>query len=139
MMQFKHENFMFDQLTSRYTNTTFTPATDRYSKWDLQTPKAVVELKYRRGHNSRFPDTFIEKAKYDALLKAAAEADKVPVYTVYREHDNRIYTFHLDKLCPVSWKDVAMRAQTDFCNTDRIEKLVGKLYYEDAHSSFVCH
>ena len=54
--------------------------TDKMCKHDAENDSYILELKSRRGKH--YPDTLIEKAKYDYLMSYADKTGRTPLYVI---------------------------------------------------------
>ena len=108
------------------------PSTDSMCRWDAENAAYIVELKNRPG--KQYPDTLIERSKYDALLAEAETSGRKALYVV--QSAGRIYIWNLTRLARLDynfkWHTRGCRATTEFANTGYINKEVGYLQWTDA-------
>lgn len=110
-------------------------AEDIYSVWDakittINNLELYIELKYRRVEYNKYPDTLLDKSKYDRLLDFTRKYGKANIgknnlsgvcclfVPMYRD---RLYLFDLSKEKPIIDTRIAP-VTTDFNDNRMIEK-----------------
>ena len=107
---------------------------DKFSCFDMETNRARIELKHRRG-NRMFPDTMLEKQKFDKNIDQFREYH----YVVASDAHQTVYFFNVTKLNDTkydfNWHMKRCPATSDFGRREYVEKEVGGLKWDDAYHS----
>lgn len=121
------EQLLFDWLEDN-TYPNLLKAKNQMSRWDCYAPifKHRIELKCRRTH---YDTLLLEKKKYDAMILESDKHLDTPIYI--NSTPKGIYSFDLSLLKP-EWETKRLRNNTDFGNSQIIEKQVCFLRIEDS-------
>ena len=110
--------------------------TSQFCPYDLEAPKALLELK-SRFIKKDYGDSQIEKQKYEKNLRIAKEAGKDFYYVVWSDYHQAIYFWNVSKLTEENydfgWMTKKCPATTDFQRREYVDKVVGGLKWGDAH------
>ena len=110
--------------------------TSRFCPYDLEAPKALLELKSRFIKRD-YGDSQIERQKYERNLRIAEKAGKDFYYVVWSEYHQAIYFWNVTKLTnegyDFGWMTKRCPATTDFNRREYVDKEVGGLKWGDAH------
>mgnify|MGYP003146310177 FL=1 len=126
-----NETLMINTLNDKvFMEDKFNQNMDQFSESDCVNSMYVLELKYRNMPSTLYGDCFLEKQKYDSLMKKASEIGRQAAYVAaYR--DGCYYAWNLSRLTKegydFGWAGNFMKATTHFENTEAIEKLSCKL------------
>ena len=85
-----------------------------------QNHNMFIELKSRTTH---YEELLIEKKKYDFLISTAIEKGLVPYYINHTPEG--VWSFRLDELPEIEWKDKWLPVTTEFNNKNKMMKPVG--------------
>ena len=103
---------------------------DEFDQVDCNNQVYTLELKYRNMPANRYNDCFLEKAKYDALLRRATEKKRKAGY-IAAYSCGSYYAWNLTELTEQGydfhWEDNFMKKTTHFTNNEQVMKLSCKL------------
>jgi hypothetical protein len=110
---------------------------DKFSRYDAFDPKLgiMLEIKCRKKH---YPDTMLEKMKYDWNVEYAEENGFIFMYAVSMPHEggHRLYVFDPkimdDDGYDFKWHTKKLPASSEFGRSQWIDKEVGYLHIDDA-------
>ena len=112
-------------------------AADDFSRYDASSHQVIAEFKYRYGN---YPDTMIEKMKYDNLHRLAA--GRAICYCVERE-DGSIFLFNINHLDSIqwdyNWHTRKCNETTVFERNEKIDKRVGMIRWDQARTTINRH
>ena len=122
----------------------FEPMDDKFSRYDAFDKEhgIMLEIKYRKTH---YPDTIIEKMKYDWNKKFAEDHNLEFWYAVAmpdRKRGSVVYVFDPVNLeeeedgYDFKWHIKKLPQNTEFQRSDWIDKEVGYLHIDDCLMSF---
>ena len=113
------------------------PCEYEYNRFDAEDKKNIYEIKVR---SKLFKDTFIEFDKYSYNTMYAQEFDKIFIYVVKME--NTIYLFNVSLLYMrgynFNWELKKLNRNTEFNQTEKIQKIVGYINTEEAIYTIDC-
>ena len=113
------------------------PCEYEYNRFDAEDEKNIYEIKVR---SKLFKDTFIEFDKYSYNTMYAQEFDKIFIYVVKME--NTIYLFNVSLLYMrgynFNWELKKLNRNTEFNQTDKIQKIVGYINTDEAIYTIDC-
>ena len=89
----------------------------------------LVEIKTRRLKRTTYPDSMIEKSKFDYLVDTCIDSNVIPSYWVFYL-DGSVCIWNLNKTVPV-WKKKLNPKQT-VGNRTKVEKTIGNLPFSEA-------
>jgi len=130
------EDKVIDTLNKAQYN--FEKMDDKFSRYDAFDSKLgiMLEIKCRNKH---YPDTMMEKMKYDWNKEFAKENDFVFLYAVTMPHPeggDRLYIFDPDIMeeeeYDFKWHTKKLPANTTFSGSKWIDKEVGYLHIDEA-------
>ena len=111
-----------------------TDAEDEYCTHDVETQRALIELKHRRG-SKKYPDSMIERKKFDNTM-AKCEGKEFH-YIVASDAHQCVFFFNVSKLhqqgVDFGWHSKRCPKTSDFGKRVYIEKEVGGLKWDDAY------
>jgi hypothetical protein len=119
-------------------NYNFEKMDDKFSRYDAFDPKLgiMLEIKCRKKH---YPDTMLEKMKYDWNKEFAEENGFDFFYAVSMPHEDghRLYVFNPSAMeeedeYDFKWHTKKLPANTAFNGSRWIDKEVGYLHIDDA-------
>ena len=126
------------QIMKKDSRLTDIKATPNMCRWDFESPKYIIEAKYRYKHFAG--TTIIEKDKFNALIKEGKKSDRTALFAV--QSGKHIYIFNLTKLLEHDYK---FEWGTMWCNRTtkikdapeaKVPKMVGHLLWEKAVAKF---
>ncbi len=113
------------------------PCEYEYNRFDAEDKKNIYEIKVR---SKLFKDTFIEFDKYSYNTMYAQEFDKIFIYVVKME--NTIYLFNVSLLYMrgynFNWELKKLNRNTEFNQTEKIQKIVGYINTDEAIYTIDC-
>jgi hypothetical protein len=108
---------------------------DQYSTDDCFNSGCIVELKNREKYTAQaFNGSFIEKIKYDPLIKKAKDQNKIPYYIV-RFMGDVWFSWNLEEINKkreLKWRTMSLPKTSKFYRNDDVDKLVADLYLDEA-------
>jgi len=113
------------------------PCEYEYNRFDAEDEKNIYEIKVR---SKLFKDTFIEFDKYSYNTMYAQEFNKIFIYVVKME--NTIYLFNVSLLYmrgyDFNWELKKLNRNTEFNQTEKIQKIVGYINTDEAIYTINC-
>lgn len=113
------------------------PCEYEYNRFDAEDEKNIYEIKVR---SKLFKDTFIEFDKYSYNTMYAQEFNKIFIYVVKME--NTIYLFNVSLLYMrgynFNWELKKLNRNTEFNQTEKIQKIVGYINTDEAIYTIDC-
>tara|TARA_R110001606_G_scaffold227969_1_gene376037 strand:+ start:116 stop:520 length:405 start_codon:yes stop_codon:yes gene_type:complete len=113
------------------------PCEYEYNRFDAEDEKNIYEIKVR---SKLFKDTFIEFDKYSYNTMYAQEFNKIFIYVVKME--NTIYLFNVSLLYmrgyDFNWELKKLNRNTEFNQTEKIQKIVGYINTDEAIYTIDC-
>ena len=113
------------------------PCEYEYNRFDAEDEKNIYEIKVR---SKLFKDTFIEFDKYSYNTMYAQEFNKIFIYVVKME--NIIYLFNVSLLYmrgyDFNWELKKLNRNTEFNQTEKIQKIVGYINTDEAIYTINC-
>lgn len=113
------------------------PCEYEYNRFDAEDEKNIYEIKVR---SKLFKDTFIEFDKYSYNTMYAQEFNKIFIYVVKME--NTIYLFNISLLYMrgynFNWELKKLNRNTEFNQTEKIQKIVGYINTDEAIYTINC-
>ena len=113
------------------------PCEYEYNRFDAEDQKNIYEIKIRSQY---YKETFIEFDKYSYNTMYAQEFNKIFIYVVKME--NTIYLFNISLLYMrgynFNWELRKLRRNTEFNQTERIEKIVGHINTDESIYTIDC-
>jgi hypothetical protein len=112
---------------------------EQYNNIDVTNKEYVIELKNRERYTPHdFNGSFIEKIKFDGLVKKAEYQKKIPGYIV-RFSDGSYYAWNLTSVAAerdLEWRSQLLPRNTHFGDNQLIPKKVADLYLNEAKFLF---
>ncbi len=113
------------------------PCEYEYNRFDAEDEKNIYEIKVR---SKLFKETLIEFDKYSYNTMYAQEFDKIFIYVVKME--NTIYLFNVSLLYmrgyDFNWELKKLNRNTEFNQTEKIQKIVGYINTDEAIYTIDC-
>ena len=113
------------------------PCEYEYNRFDAEDQKNIYEIKIRSQY---YKETFIEFDKYSYNTMYAQEFNKIFIYVVKME--NTIYLFNISLLYMrgynFNWELRKLSRNTEFNQTERIEKIVGHINTDESIYTIDC-
>ena len=113
------------------------PCEYEYNRFDAEDEKNIYEIKVR---SKLFKDTFIEFDKYSYNTMYAQEFNKIFLYVVKME--NTIYLFNVSLLYMrgynFNWELKKLNRNTEFNQTEKIQKIVGCINTDESIYTIDC-
>lgn len=132
---YKKESETLKIIKKAFGNLSDLQGTNQMCRYDASNQSFIVELKARASRFCSYPDTMIEKSKFDSNMSTALSEDKKFIYAVHNQLDNHIYLWDvtgLDEDYDYNWRTQNCKKTTTFTNTKYIKKEVGGLKWADA-------
>ena len=130
MSWYKTQDQMIHELNdSIFSTDPVTKTSDPMDPIDVYNKHYVMELKNREAYTpERFNGSFIEKIKYDFLVKNCG--DKIPGY-VCRFKDGSYWAWNLKKVSEPIWRVQMLPKNSHFGDKTKVPKDVGDLTLEN--------
>jgi len=113
------------------------PCEYEYNRFDAEDEKNIYEIKVRGNY---YKETFIEFDKYSYNTMYAQEFNKIFIYVV--KMDNTIYLFNISLLYMrgynFNWELKKLERNTEFNQTEKIQKIVGYINTDEAIYTIDC-
>ena len=108
----------------------------QYCSFDMYTKESHLELKCRYGSRV-YPDTMIERGKYDKNIALSKEHQKDFIYVVYSEPHSSIFFFNISQLTSegydFKWKNKRCPQTSQFEKRGYVDKEVGGVEWDKAY------
>ncbi len=118
---------IIDKLNEIYPGLNLVEVADRYSTYDAENNRYIVEVKSR---DKQYRSWAIEKKKFDSNIVKSVETGKMFVYLT--EYDGKIMTWNIHNLVrkgyDFQWSPIRMPQTTEFEDNKTVTKVVGFLY-----------
>jgi len=129
MSWYKIQDQMITELNSSvFSSDPLNKTIDQMDRIDVYNKNYIMELKNREFLPERYNGSFIEKIKYDYLVKNCG--DKIPGY-VCRFKDGSYWAWNLKKVSEPGWRVQMLPKNSHFGDKTKVPKDVGDLTLEN--------